>query len=221
MLAIIAVVLTLLIAVRLLVSSGPGATVPAPSRTALPIGFLICICANLGANVLTGYLDSRYFVPLVWMLLLIGLGQIVTRLATPDQRNALGGLTAILALLASGTALSVTAAAIPRTEYFDRMPADEVVADCLKGSTATPVILAYDATTAARWSAVHGWNTVLLPRNFDRLSAAEARQFARLNRITHVHADTFAHLAALEDKLPLRPVPSCPQPLAGLEPGGQ
>ena len=87
---------------------------------------------------------------------------------------------------------------------------DRAVARCIFSTTKNPVLLSVNGVDASRWSALYGWNTVILPANFGRLSAEHRKQFTTIYQITHVHLGDRIPSSLVWDGLGLKFQPECP-----------
>ena len=202
------------------------ATAPSTARTTLRdlivpkpvVGLAVALCALLPAYVATGYLDNRYFTPHWWLVLLTGLGFLATQLATREQRDLFGLLSAVGALLLLAVVLFAAQGrmAAPRDPAFPRDAEDAAIGRCLAASARPPILLSLSDLDAARWSALYGWNTLLLPGNFQRLEPSQARQFVARYGVSHIHAPGDRNRALVAAKLPIAALPGCPASIVGV-----
>ena len=188
----------------------------APNHRALWV-MALGLAAIVPGYVVTGYFDARYFVPQIWFLILLGMGMLATRLASREQRDLFGAFSAIVALCVTALVLAV-AERTARPSGLSDFPEDHSDAEvraCLAASPVTPTIVGKDVTTA-RWSALYGWRTVMLPANLDRLTPEDIQRFVAQYRITHIDLRGRGDVAALREKFGLHAAPGCPSWLAGV-----
>lgn len=188
-------------------------------RTRTPlVGFAVALAAILPSYVLTGYFDGRYFAPYYWLAALATFGLLASTLANKEQRDLLGLICFVGAMIVTTVAFaSLLSRVAPssRTD-FPRDRGDTALERCLFSKTGSPVLLSTDAIEASRLSAVYGWNTIILPQNFDRLMPEEARRFVIKYRVTHLYAVNQNTLTRIQSKLPLASLPNCPAQLRGV-----
>lgn len=141
----------------------------------------------IGAFVVTGYFNERYFAAPVWLGGLIVLLAIASRPRPGDRR-----LLAACAMLAFVLGLKVTFAPMVREGWswasrpafgFDGglMDAREFqpLLACLDRTRPAHAVLFADPTTAARFGALSGHRAAMQPRNWDGLSRDEVAEFLR------------------------------------------
>lgn len=181
--------------------------------------FAVALTALVAGPLLTGYADGRYFVPLFWAGGLILAGLALVRLRADEQRD-LAGFALVVPLLAlAAFAVANEARSKPLHPGFPDRPGDAAIARCLALEETPGAILFPDAEAreGARLSALNGWRTAIVPRNFARLTPDERIAFARLHGITHVHAGPAAR-PALAGQIGLAPAPGCPPVIARIAP---
>lgn len=179
--------------------------------------FYLAILTLLVGYVITGYLDARYFVPQIWLTVFIVLGLVAAKLANQEQRDLFGFIVAAIFTTTTLILLAKWAVLTPQNggQSDTGTKFDQAVERCIFATTNRPVLLSVNATAASRWSALYGWNTVLLPANFDRLTVAQVKQFSSIYKITHVHVDD-TPLQAIGARLALELDTNCPRSVMAL-----
>jgi hypothetical protein len=163
----------------------------APLR--LLAGVTLALALMMAPQVLTGYLEHRYFSALFWALLLTtacwGLAQGVTR----HQRATFAGLAAAGAgvVMAGFGAAHLAAAGLPDLHGWEQFenPADvRTLQTCLRDAPGARVLVLGDDRFAARAGALGGLATMMAPRNMaeGRLGDDGSRAFADTFAVTHV-----------------------------------
>ncbi len=199
---------------------------PAPKLRVL-IGFAILTAAMLAPQVLTGYLEHRYFAAPAWAALLAASCWTVLRGTTLHQRilaARAAGLTAALAVAVF--ALGQWLAAAPESSgrhwtAFDA-PADvRALRLCLGDTPEARILVLGDDRLAARAGAQGGLATMMEPRNMaqGRLDATGARAFAAAFRVDYaLAADPARAEWVTQTFAPAERVPGCPLALYRLTP---
>lgn len=158
---------------------------------------LVLTLLPVGAYVITGYFNERYFSATVW---LGGLAALLTLAGTRQAGDArLFGVCAALAVLLS---LKVTLAPMFRDGWswaarphfgFDAGLRDarefQPLLDCLDPTRPQLAVLFADPTTAARFGAISGHRAAMQPRNWSTLDAAEIAEFLRRYQIGYALPD--------------------------------
>jgi hypothetical protein len=195
----------------------PGKARPVMERRL--IGFSAALCAILPSYALTGYFDARYFAPQIWLALFALFGWLSRRLANGEQRDLFGLSWLALAIATTAIGVAAQASSMPRADgaAFPRDPGDAALGRCLDSSSRPPVLLSADDIQASRLSAVYGWNTVLLPRNFARLQPEATKAFVKQFAITHVYASGQGQWEEIGSKLRLETAPNCPAVVKGVQ----
>jgi glycosyltransferase involved in cell wall biosynthesis len=180
--------------------------------------FYIAITSLLSGYVATGYFDSRYFVPQIWLTAFVLLGFIASKLANAEQRHLFG---LIVATVFTGTTIVILARLAflspPMSQLArEQTSFDLAVARCIFSTTKNPVLLSVNGVDASRWSALYGWDTVILPANFGRLSAEHRKQFITIYQITHVHLGDRIPSSLVWDGLGLKFQAKCPDTVLAL-----
>lgn len=211
---------------RLKAAPAPSPRVSPPLRRGPLVGFSLAVLALLPGYALTGYFDARYFVPQFWLAAFLLLGWAARRIEPGERRERFGAGVGVIALAAAALLLATGG----RPERQDAQPGpalaarDAQLARCLAASPGAGAILAADPLEGSRWSALYGWDVVLLPRNFARLTMPERGTFLARYRISHVYwpagdpeQDPKQDPRRL---LPLVPLAGCPTTLLGISRGG-
>jgi hypothetical protein len=133
-------------------------------------GVTAALALMMAPQVLTGYLEHRYFSALFWALLLSAACWGVAQGVTPHQRAVIAGLAAASAgvVLAGFGAVQLAAAGLPDTRGWAQFeaPADvRALHTCLKDSPKARILVLGDDKFAARAGALGGLATMMEPRN--------------------------------------------------------
>jgi hypothetical protein len=158
---------------------------------------LVLTLLPVGASVITGYFNERYFSATVW---LGGLAALLTLAGTRQAGDVrLFGVCAALAVLLS---LKVTLAPMVREGWswaarphlgFDASLRDarefQPLLDCLDPTRPQVAVLFADPTTAARFGAISGHRAAMQPRNWSTLDAEEIAEFLRRYEIGYTLPD--------------------------------
>ncbi|MCL9997837.1 MAG: glycosyltransferase family 2 protein [Erythrobacter sp.] len=182
-------------------------------------GFAVLMALMLAPQVLTGYVEQRYFSAAVWAGLLAAGCFGIAQSGALHQRAIFGRGAGLAALLAA----VVLAATAPREQdaaRFDK-PADvTALKACLVGAPDARVLVLGDDNLAARAGAQGGIAAMMAPRNLaeGRLDPAGARAVAARFGVTHVLAADPARAGFVAATFPVTPVAGCPLALARLKP---
>ncbi|MBU7578934.1 MAG: glycosyltransferase family 2 protein [Porphyrobacter sp.] len=178
-------------------------------------GFALLTGLMLTPQVLTGYIEQRYFSPLVWSALLAAACWGIAQGRALCQRIAFARAAGMVAVLAAAW----LAFSAPRTitpPDFDR-PADiGALQTCLAASPDARVLVLGDDKLAARAGALGGIAAMMAPRNMaqGRLDAAGSRAFAARFAVTHALAADPARSGWIAATFPAAArIPGCPLPL--------
>jgi hypothetical protein len=186
----------------------------APRRSAaLPVlgDFAVLMGLMLGSQVLTGYIEQRYFSAVVWAALLAAGCWGIARSAALQQRIIFSRGAGAIAVLAVAV-LALTSGKSGSAAAFDN-PADiRTLQTCLADGPDARVLVVGDDNLAARAGAMGGIATMMAPRNLaeGRLDAAGAREFAATFGVTHILIADPARAEWTTATLPAVPVPGCP-----------
>lgn len=188
-------------------------------HAALPVlaGFGVLTGVMLSPQVLTGYVEQRYFSAAVWAALLAAGCFGIARSGALHQRAIFARAAGVVAVLAVAV-LAVTPPRATDAAGFDN-PADiRTLKTCLADMPDVRVLVIGDDNLAARAGAQGGIAAMMAPRNLagGRLDAAEARAFAARFGVTHLLAADPARAAWARATLPGTPVQGCPQALTRL-----
>lgn len=162
------------------------------------LALLALACAlPIGAYLITGYYDARYFSALVWVLALLAL---LVLAEAPRARDrglllacALLGLLTSLEPAARGIRHGGEALAARPLFALDRRQVDGAdlapLLACREPADAAAALLFATPTQAARFGALTGQRATFLPRNWTRLDAADQREFLRRYGVRWALAD--------------------------------
>lgn len=182
-------------------------------------GFAVLTGLMLGPQVLTGYLEHRYFTAAVWAALLAAGCWGIAQSGALAQRMAFARGAGVVAVLAAAL-LALTAGKTGDAGDFDN-PADvRALQACFADAPEARVLVIGDDNLAARAGAQGGIAAMMAPRNIAeaRLDAAGARAFAAKFGVTHVLAADAAHANWIGETFSATPVPDCPLALSRLKP---
>lgn len=193
-------------------------------RGAVPLwlmaAFTSVIALMMAPQVLTGYLEHRYFSTLFWGLLLTlacwGAAQGVTR----HQRAAIARLGALGAgvVVAGFCAVQVIQTDAPNLKHWSRFdaPVDiRVLEACVADAPASRILVLGDDNFAARAGALGGLATMMEPRNMaqGRLGAEGSRAFVAEWGVDYVLVQDPARQAFASRTFALTRAGDCPLPL--------
>ncbi|WP_017665049.1 glycosyltransferase family 2 protein [Porphyrobacter sp. AAP82] len=173
--------------------------------------FAVLMAAMLAPQLLTGYVEQRYFSALVWTALLAAASFGIAASGALAQRRVFARGAGAVAVVAAA-ALALTAPRAGEAAAFDD-PADvRTLKACLAGVSDARVLVIGDDLFAARAGAQGGIAAMMAPRNLaeGRLDAADARSFAATFKVTHVLAAGPAHADRARKTFAVTPVPGCP-----------
>lgn len=174
----------------------------------------------MAPQVLTGYLEHRYFSALVWSgLLTVACSGLLAGVSL-HQRRVFAGLACGVVGIAAVVLAASHLLQAQRAGAFDpaRWAAFEAPADirqlqaCLIASPNVRVLVVGDDNFAARAGALAGITTMMEPRNIarERLGAEGAQAFLATFAVDYVLVHDPAQLAAAQERYDLVRVPSCP-----------
>ena len=153
-------------------------------------GVTAALAVMMAPQVLTGYLEHRYFTALFWALLLSAACWGVAQGVTRHQRATIAGLAALSAgVVLAGFGAAHASLPDPRRWAQLENPADiRTLQACLKDTPDARVLVLGDDKFAARAGALGGIATMMAPRNMaeGRLGDAGARAFAATFAVSHV-----------------------------------
>lgn len=156
-------------------------------------GATAALAAMMAPQVLTGYLEHRYFSALFWAAFLAAACWGVAQGISRHQRSLIAGLAAlgVGVVLAGFGGAHLAAGGLPDARgwaQFDQ-PADvRTLQTCLKDAPGARILVLGDDKFAARAGALGGLATMMAPRNMadGRLGADGARAFAAAFAVSHV-----------------------------------
>jgi len=188
-------------------------------RAALGVlaGFAVLTGVMLAPQVLTGYVEQRYFSAAVWAALLAAGCWGIAQSGALHQRVIFARAAGAAAVLAAAV-LAVMSPRAADAAGFDNPAKVSALKTCLADAPDARVLVIGDDNLAARAGAQGGVAAMMAPRNLveGRLDAADARAFAARFGVTHVLAADPARAAWARAALPGTPVQGCPQALLRL-----
>jgi len=183
--------------------------------------FLLAFSVVLSAYIVTGYFDSRYFAPILWLGSLIGAGLFVQWGQSVAQRRTLsllcfGFLSALTFIGLSFHGMlwpSITMRDRSASwEEFERPAIVTRLEACLVGVPMDIRLLVIgDSTLAARLGALARRHAMLEPRNMARgkLDGSGIRQFLDQWRVDYVLVTKHQQTVRVQTTFPVLPVPGC------------
>jgi hypothetical protein len=211
-------------AALVVVAAGPVAL----AGRARHLGAAFCILAAfavftalmMAPQVLTGYLEHRYFSALVWNGFLTAACWGLLAGVSLHQRRVVAGLACGVVGIAAVVLAASHVLQPQRAEAFDqaRWAAFEAPADirqlqaCLSASPDARVLVVGDDNFAARAGALGGLTTMMEPRNIarGRLGAEGAQAFFAAFAVDYVLVHDPDQLAAAKERYDLVRAPECP-----------
>lgn len=161
---------------RFLASKAPtlrDAAQPAPRELWIVTAFAALIAALMVPQLLTGYLDYRYYSALFWAVFMVLAGWLIAFRTSPPQRRILARIPALIMVFATGlfallqlfTAAQAGRLDLSRWTEFDN-PADvRLLARCLGDDRFARVLVIGDDILVAKAGALGGLRTMMEPRN--------------------------------------------------------
>ncbi|MFO6445687.1 glycosyltransferase family 2 protein [Erythrobacter sp. NE805] len=173
----------------------------------------------LAPQVLTGYLEQRYFSLFFWTAFLAAAcwgaaqGQRLAQRRLAGQLACAAALLAAAVLVAGQVVQSARAGGLAAGRWADfDAPADvRTLADCTRAEPGARILVLGDDAFAARAGALGGLATMMAPRNMlaGRLDAAASRAFLAEWQVDLVLVADPARSAWARTTFPLAPVPGC------------
>ena len=182
--------------------------------------FALATAAMMAPQVLTGYLEHRYFSALAWSGLLAAACWGLLAGVSLHQRQIVARLACLLVGAASLAFAVSHLMQASRAGLFDqaRWAAFEAPADvsrlkaCLADAPDARVLVVGDDNFAARAGALGGLTTMMEPRNIarGRLGPEGAQAFLATFAVDYVLVHDPAQLAAAQERYDLVRAPACP-----------
>ena len=182
--------------------------------------FTVITALLLAPQVLTGYLEHRYFAALIWAGLLTTGCWGLAQARTLHQRMLAARLafaSVALAIAALATVQVVQAVSAGRMDISQRAhfnaPDDlRALQACVKDTPRARILVLGDDTFAARAGALGGFATLMEPRNMadGRLGPSGSRAFVAEWRVNYVLPRDPARAQWAKANLPVIKVPGCP-----------
>lgn len=183
-------------------------------------GFAAITALLLSPQVLTGYLEHRYFAAFIWAGLLAAACWGLARAHTLHQRAlaaklAFAAVAASMAVLTIGQASeAIRADRISRAEWARFDAPDDLAAlhACVKGTPRPRILVLGDDNFAARAGALGGFATMMEPRNMarGRLGPDGSRAFVAEWQVDYVLPRDPARAQWARANLAVVEVPGCP-----------
>lgn len=187
---------------------------PATARLRVLAGFAVLMGLMLAPQVLTGYLEARYFSAAVWAALLAAGCWGLLQSGALAQRMVFARASGALAVLAAAL-LALTGSWADDAATFDNPAAVAALTSCLSAEPGARVLVIGDDLLAARAGAQGGIATMMAPRNLaeGRLDPAGVRAFAERFGVTHILAADPARSARVVTNLDAVRAEGCRLPL--------
>ena len=197
------------------VSRRPGHRAPdnIPSELFVLAGAFAAAMLMMGPQVLTGYLEYRYYSPLFWTAFLAILCWLVVKGTSRTQRAIFGCISFGL-VLAFTIPWSVASIAAPDFDPWDSFEkAEDVTAleQCIEDTPRARILVFGDDTFAARAGALAEISTMMAPRNLSegRLDEADAMAFAKEWQVDYVLFRSETRQGSSERALASYRIPGC------------
>ncbi|MEE4155028.1 MAG: glycosyltransferase family 2 protein [Erythrobacter sp.] len=194
---------------------GHGEGIYAPPSLVVLAAFAAMCLAMLAPQIVTGYLEYRYFCALFWACFvavgawLIAHGQSVHQRRVYARLLALAGAIVLVPVLAWQIASAPSAKAWAR---LDKASAMHALERCIAAQPDARILVLGDDTFAARAGALAGLATMIEPRNIadGRLDATGARAFAEHWSVDYVLVMDPARARFARETFRVRLVEGCP-----------
>jgi hypothetical protein len=177
----------------------------------------------MAPQVLTGYLEYRYFAALIWAGLLTAGCWGLAQARTLHQRILAARLAfasvalALAAMMIVEVVDAISAGRMDSAQWagFDAPDDLRALQACVKDTPRARILVLGDDAFAARAGALGGFATMMEPRNMadGRLGPSGNRAFLDTWRVNYVLPRDRARAQWAKANLPLVKVPSCPFPL--------
>ena len=185
--------------------------------------FTVITALLLAPQVLTGYLEYRYFAALIWAGLLAAGCWCVAQGATLHQRALVARLAfasvalAMTALITMQVVQSVSAGRMDSAQWagFDAPDDLRTLQTCVNDTPRARILVLGDDAFAARAGALGGFATMMEPRNMadGRLGPSGSRAFVAEWRVDYVLTRDPARTRWAMANLPVAQATGCPLPL--------
>lgn len=177
--------------------------------------------AAMPSYLLTGYIDSRYFAPLVWWLNLLAIGVIVAAVRTRNftHRTVLCGFLAAAFVISAGIAYQAwrldDSRRLGNAAAFENPQWVLNILRCGFGAGSGRLLFLGDNRAAAQFGALTGLPTSMEPRTVEtgRLTRLEIDQFLRAFGVEYVYAKGAAEDPAVVEQFLVEPLDGCEAPL--------
>lgn len=186
-------------ALQYLASKAPrsgGATQPISRELWISTGFAALAAAMMLPQVLTGYLDYRYYSALFWVAYLTIAGWLIVPGSSESQRRSFALISSsVMAIAVAAFAVAQLTSAdeagrldTSRWSDFERAEDVQVLTRCLGDDRDARVLVIGDDTFAAKAGALGGIHTMMEPRNLqDGRMAPEAwQQFVEQWKVDYI-----------------------------------
>jgi hypothetical protein len=179
-------------------------------------GFAVLMALLLAPQVLTGYLEHRYFSAAIWAALLAAACLGIAQGGALHQRMIFAKCAGAASVLAVAVLAAGQASSLRREASAFDTPSDVAALQaCLAANPQARVLVIGDDTFAARAGAQGGLATMMAPRNMaeGRLDGAGSRAFAQVWAVDYILAADPARAGWITATFPAKPVAACPLPL--------
>jgi glycosyltransferase involved in cell wall biosynthesis len=185
-----------------------------PTELVVPAIFAAMVGVMMAPQLLTGYLEHRYFSALFWALFMLAGCWIVTRAASIHQRRvyvAIFALTLMLVVIPLAVQRGFSALGNASGSEFDAARDVAALGHCLNNDRDARVLVLGDDNFAAKAGAIGGLSTMMEPRNLvdGRLDTDDARAFIEAWEVDYVLARSTQRRELALATFDLRPVMDC------------
>jgi len=198
-------------------------------RLKILVVFAVLVAAMMGPQVLTGYLEYRYFNAFYWVGFLVAACWLVLQGQTLTQRHVFANVLALIVgsfvVLHSVFQISSSAADVRGADglwtQFDSPRSVAELAACLNDKPKARVLVIGENEFAARAGALGGLSTMMEPRNLEdgRLDAEGSLAFIKAWKVDYILVLDASRSYNPMDRFNLTPVETCPLPLFALGTG--
>lgn len=183
------------------------------SRCRSLVVFGIALTAAWAGYIATGYVDRRYFSPVLAYALWVLLGTALSGRFSAPARTLIYA-TGVTVLFASFVRLYPSINDGPlQFDSGNRQPGPfTALTACLDRNHIrrdATVMFAIDDAAAAKFGALTGRRAAMFPRNWDRLSARDVGQFLHRFNVRYVYLTQPGQHQQFEGRAQLQPVPGC------------
>ncbi|MEM7779316.1 MAG: GtrA family protein [Pseudomonadota bacterium] len=192
------------------------------SRLAPMIGFVLICLVMMAPQVITGYLEYRYYTASFWAVFMVALSALILRAATAHQAVVLGRIAGIGIVAMVVVLLAVqTIAPLARERQsgsFETAPDVALLQECMAERPEARILVIGDDTFAARAGALAGLHTMMEPRNIaeGRLDDTGVAAFLEAFKVDYILIADPDREDIAQGRIAMEPVAQCPLKLFAL-----